>query len=146
MVLMGARASVAGDQRSLGRSAAEVVAVDESGTEVARELVPSEPGLVLHVVHFVDLDDGGRVTTESLGDMSLSVARDCTLEQLRDELREFIFEDELREVDGELADEPRWEDMSSVLREHGIVADEEALLALPFVIELDDDVLTEFDR
>lgn len=146
MVRMGARASVAGDQRPLGRSAAEVITVDESGTVVVRELVPSEPGLVLQVVHFVDLDDGGRFTTESLGDMSLSVPRDCPLEQLRDELRDFIFEDDLREVDEELAAEPRWGDMSSVLREHGIVADEKALLALPFVVELDDDVVTELDR
>jgi hypothetical protein len=146
MVRMGAHASVARDQRPLGRSAAEVVTVDESGREVARESVPSGPGLVLHVVHFVDFDDGGRVTTEALGEMSLSVPRDCTLEQLRDELREFIFEDDPREVDEELADEPRWGDMWSVLRAHGIIADDEALLALPFVVELDDDVATEFDH
>jgi hypothetical protein len=97
-------------------------------------------------VHFVDVDDGGRVTTEALVDMSLSVPRDCTLEQLRVELREFIFEDDLREVDEDLADEPRWEDMSSALRERGIVADEATLHALPFVIELDDDVQIEFDH
>jgi hypothetical protein len=72
-------------------------------------------------VHFVDLDDGGRVTTEPLGDTSLSVPRDCTLDELREELRDFIFEDEVRELDDELADEPRWEEMSAVLRERGIV-------------------------
>jgi hypothetical protein len=137
---MGARASVADDQRPLGWSAAKVVMVDDAGNELAREVVPDEPGLVLSVVHFVDLDDGRRVTTEALGQMSLSVPRDCTLDELREDLREFIFEDELREVDEPLADEPRWEDMSSALREGGIVADDAALLALPFVVELDDDV------
>src|SRR4051794_8360846 len=143
---MGARASVARDQRPLGRGAAELVTVDESGTEVARELVPSDPGLVLQVVHFVDVDDGGRVTTGALGDMSLSVPRSSTLDELREELREFVFEDDLREVDEELADEPRWEEMSSLLRERGIVADEETLHALPFVVELDDDVVAEFSQ
>ena len=140
---MGAHVSIAGDQRPLGRSAVEVVTVDESGNEVAREVVPNERGLVLYVVHFVDLDDGGRVTTEAFGDMRLSVSRDCTVNELRNEVREFIFEDELREVDEELADEPRWEDMSSVLREHGVVVDDEALLALAFLVELDDDVVAE---
>jgi len=142
---MGARASIAANQRPLGRSASEMVTVDESGNELARELLPSEPGLVLHVVHFVDLDDGGRVTTEALGDMSLSVPGDCTLDELRDEFREFIFEDDLREVDEELADERRWEDMSSALGVQGIVADDEALLALPFLVELDDDVVAALD-
>jgi hypothetical protein len=83
---MGAHVSIAGDQRPLGRSAAEVVTVDESGNELAREVVPDERGLVLHVVHFLDLDDGGRITTEAFGDMRLSVPRDCTVNELRDEV------------------------------------------------------------
>jgi len=142
---MGARVSVASDQRPLGRAFAEFVTVDESGMETARDLVPSDPGLVLQVVHFVDIDAGGRVSTVALGDMSLSVPRDCTLDQLRDEVREFIFEDDLRDVDESLV-EPRWEDMSSALRERGIIADEETLHVLPFVIELDDDIQIEFDH
>ena len=117
--------------------------VDESGAAIAREVVPDAPGLVLWVVHFVDLDDGARVTTAALGGMSLSVPRTCTLDELRGELREFIFEDELREVDADLADEPRWEDLLSVLREQGIAADEQALLALPFLVEFDDSVAAE---
>jgi hypothetical protein len=121
------------------------VSVDESGNELGREVVPEAPGLVLRVTHFVDLDDGARVTTEALGDMSLSVPRDTTLDELREELREFVFEDELREVDAELDDEPRWEDMSSGLRERGVVADDQALLALPFVVEFDDGVAAELD-
>jgi hypothetical protein len=51
-----------------------------------------------------------------------------------------------REVDTELADEPRWEEMTSVLRVRGIVADEQALLALPFAMELDDAVAAELSR
>jgi hypothetical protein len=111
------RAGIAADQRSFGTSSAVLVTVDESGTELAREVVPDAPGLVLRVVHFVDLDDGARVTTEALGGMSLSVPRTCTLDELRADLREFVFEDELREMGAELVDEPRWEEMSSVLRE-----------------------------
>ena len=142
---MGAYASVARDQRPSGWSAAKVVWVDKAGNELARETVVDEPGVVLSVVHFVDLDDGLRVTTEALGEMSLSVPRDCTLDELREDLREFIFEDELREVDEELAGEPRWEDMSSALLERGIVADDAALLALPFVVEVDEGVATALD-
>jgi hypothetical protein len=142
---MGVRAALADDQRPFGTSAAEVISVDESGNELARELVPDAPGLVLRVVHFVDLDDGARVTTDALGNMSLSVPRASTLDALREELREFIFEDEIREVDVELADEPRWEEMSVALRERGVVADEQALLTLPFVVELDDGLAAELD-
>lgn len=140
---MGVRAGIAADQRSFGTSSAVVVTVDESGTELAREVVLDAPGLVLGVVHFVDLDDGARVTTEPLGGMSLSVPRTCTLDELRGQLREFIFEDELREIDAELAHELRWEEMSSVLRELGLAANEQALLTLPFVVEFDDGVTAE---
>jgi hypothetical protein len=73
--------------------------------------------------------------------MRLSVSMDCTVNELRNEVREFIFEDELREVDEERADGRGWKDVSSALRVHGIVADDEALLALPFFVELDDDVV-----
>jgi hypothetical protein len=143
MVGLGVRVGVAADQRSFGTSSAVVVTVDERGTEIAREVVPDAPGLVLWVVHFVDLDDGVRVTTEALGGMSLSVPRTCTLDQLRGELREFIFEDELREVDVDLADESRWEEMFSVLREQGIAANEQALLALPFLVEFEEGLAAE---
>jgi len=138
---MGARVSVAEDQTPLGVTTALVVTVDEEGNELAREVVGDAPALVLSVVQFVDLADGQRVTSEALGDMSLSIPGSQTLDELRAELREMIFEDELREVDEELADEPRWEGMSSVLRERGTVADDAALLALPFVVELDEDVV-----
>src|ERR1700754_2877475 len=88
-VRMGARASIAVDQRPLGRAASEVITVDESGNE-ARELIWEEPGrgLVLEVVHFVDLDDGRRVTTEAFGEMSLHLPRGYTLDEVRDAVRE----------------------------------------------------------
>jgi len=54
---------------------------------------------MLDVVQFVELDDGARVTSEPLGDMTLSVRASWTKDQLLADLREFIFEDELREVD-----------------------------------------------
>jgi len=142
MVRMGARASLDEDQRwSKSMSTSHVVVtVDEAGSDVARDERHDEPGLAMSVVQFVDLDDGRCVTTEALGEMSLTLERGCTLEELRQELREFIFEDEMREVDEDLADEPRWADMSAVLNECGVVADDAALLALPIVVELDDDV------
>jgi hypothetical protein len=108
--------------------------------------VPEEPGLQLSIVHFVDLADGRRVTTEAFGEMSLSVPREEDEPELREAIREVIFEDELREVDTDLLDEPRWPEISAVLREHGVVADDAALVALPFVVELDDDVLAALDR
>jgi hypothetical protein len=144
---MGARASIAADQRPLGRSASEVVTVDENGDEPARELIweAPGPGLVLQVVHFVDLDDGRRVTTAAFGEMSLHLPGGGTLDELRGELREFIFEDDLRDVDDERAEAPRWADMASALHGQGIVADDQWLLALPFVVELDDDVVAAFE-
>jgi hypothetical protein len=139
MLRMGARASVAADQRPLGWSTYEVVTVVEGGGEIAREEVVADDGLVFDVTHFVDLDDGRRLTTEQLGAMSLSVPRGCTVEELHEELREFIFEDDLREVDDNL-DESPWDDMLGVLRGAGVAADERVLEALPFVVELDDEV------
>ena len=143
---MGARASVASDQQPLGTSAKVVVTIGEDGTELSREVVPDPPGLVLRVVQFVDLDDDARVTTEAFGVMTLSVSRTCTLDELGEELREFIFEDELREVDEDLGDEPRWEEMSAALRREGIAASDASLLALPFVVEIDDEVSAELSR
>jgi hypothetical protein len=116
--------------------------VDENDNELSRELIWAEAGLglKLQVVHFVDLDDGRRVTSEGFGRRSLYVAGRCTRGELGEALREFIFEDDIREVDEALAGE-RWADMVSALRVHGVVTDDERLLALPFLVELDDDVV-----
>ena len=59
-VRMGVRAGIARDQRPFGTSSSVVVTVDASGNEIARERIVNAPGLVLDVVHFVDLDDGTR--------------------------------------------------------------------------------------
>jgi hypothetical protein len=117
-----------------------VVTADEAGNEVVREFVEDDPGVVLDVVHFVDLDDGRRVTTEASGGMTVSVPRGSRREQVVQDVRELIFDDELREVDEYLREEPRWEAMCSALRRQGVAADDEALAALPFVVELEDDV------
>jgi hypothetical protein len=64
------------------------------------------------------------------------------LEELRAEVLEFIFEEEMREAPAEeMADHPRWEDMLEVLRRHGVTANEATLASLPFVIELHDVVV-----
>src|SRR4051794_7532488 len=127
MVRMGVRATVAAGQRPFGTSAREVITVDESGTELSREVVPDAPGLMLQVVQFVDLDNGVRTSTEAFGVMMLSVPRTCSLDDLREELREFVFEEELLKLDEDLADEPRWEELSAALHQEGVVADDAAL-------------------
>jgi hypothetical protein len=65
MVRMGVRATVAAGQRPFGTSAREVITVDESGTELSREVVLDALGLMLQVVQFVDLDNGVRASTEA---------------------------------------------------------------------------------
>jgi hypothetical protein len=105
---MGARLSVAEDQTPLGVTTARVVTVDEEGNELAREVVGDAPGARPECRA---VRRSGRRPTRyerGLGDMSLSIPGSHTLDELRAELREMIFEDELREVDEELADEPRW--------------------------------------
>lgn len=115
---------------------------DERGREI-RTQGPTEQGVVFSVVHFVELDDGRRLTTERLGEISLEVPRACTVLELEDDVRELIFEEEMREAVGdELADEPRWDAIVQVLSENGVSADEAALASLPFVVELDDSVVS----
>jgi hypothetical protein len=140
LVRMGVRATLDPDRRPLGRSSSIAVSYDKVGNQVAREVVPSEPPITLAVVHFVQLSDGRRITTEAYGHMSLSVWPEITLAELRDELRKLIFEDEIREVDEQLAAEPRWEEMAEVLADVGVAADDADLAALPFVVELDAEV------
>ena len=142
--LMGASVSLANDQSPLGRSAARVLRRGQSGAPIPIE-VPEPPPTVLAVVHFVELDDGRRVTTAELGDMSLHMSLDCTEAELREEVREFIFEDEMREIP-ECRDEPHWEDMIEALARLEVATNEAALARLPFVIELDGGVLAWLSR
>jgi hypothetical protein len=78
-----------------------------------------------------------------VGDITLELGDNLTSAELREEIRETIFEDDLRDID---EDEPRWEELIEVLGKAGIDADEDTLEALPFVIELDDDVARRVTR
>jgi hypothetical protein len=60
---MGVRAWVGEDQEPLGSGVAEVVMTDDAGNEVSREMRGVAPGMVVTFAHFVDLDDGRRITT-----------------------------------------------------------------------------------
>jgi hypothetical protein len=141
---MGAQVSVAEDQRPLGQSSSIVATRDEEGRELL-ERVPTDPGVVLKVIHFVDLDDCRRITTKASGEISLQLPRTSTPDEVRKEIRECIFEDEMREAAAEeIADEPRWPDMLEILLGEGVATDEAALASLPFVIELDDAVTDQF--
>jgi hypothetical protein len=142
IVRMGARASLAEDQRPFVRSTTSYVDVDSRGDVIGRrEIEDDADGLALAIAHFVDLADGRRLTTERYGAITLVVERDIARNDLDDEIRETIFDDEAREVDEELAAEPRWEDMAEILGEVGIRADDATLEALPFVVEVDDAVI-----
>jgi hypothetical protein len=132
MVRMGARGALS-DSPPLGRSTATYRAVDSAGNEFTYQET-QEAALTLALTHFVDLDDGRRL---SVADITLELDDVVTLAELREEIRETIFEDDLRDLDDA---EPRWEDLIDVLAGAGIDADEDALEALPFVIELDEAV------
>jgi hypothetical protein len=141
---MGASVSLAGDQAPLARSAARVVRRGPAGESIPID-VPAPPPAVLAIVHFVELDDGRRVTTEQFGEMSLHMSLDCSEAELREEVREFIFEDEMREIP-ECRDEPRWDDVIEALGRLEVVTNEAALAQLPFVVELDPRVLERVSR
>jgi hypothetical protein len=137
MVRMGVHAAVS-KRRPMGGSTVVYQAVNSAGNTFEYEVTETAE-LVLDLTHFVDLDDGHRV---SIGDITLELG-EVGLEELREELRETIFEDDIREID---VDEPRWEDLIESLGRAGVAADEAALEALPFVIELDDAVLQRVTR
>jgi hypothetical protein len=138
MVRMGVLAALS-DSPSLGRSTATYQAVDSAGNTFEYK-VTEDASVVLDLTHFVDLDDGRRV---SVGDITLALGDNLTSAELREEIRETIFEDNLRDID---EDEPRWEELIEVLGKAGIDADADTLEALPFVIELDDDVARRVTR
>lgn len=138
MVRMGVRVTVALDRPSLGRNVAtySVVAIDAEGNETSYlEEESEEDGLAFDVVHFVELEDGRRVAAE--GEATLYAPDEITREELEDDVREMVFEEELAELD---EDEAHWEDLIEALARAGVVTDEAALEALPFVIELDESV------
>jgi hypothetical protein len=139
-VRMGAHVALADDQTPMGSSTLEILTRDDTGAEVRRSVAGPRPA-VLRIVHFVDLEDGRGVTTEELGEQTLELSLECTEDELRDEIREFVFEEEMRDIP-ELADLPRWTDMIEVLNRAGVLVDEAKLAELPFAVELEADVMT----
>ncbi len=72
MVRMGVRAALS-DSPSLGRSTAMYQAVDSAGNTVEYK-VTEDASVVLDLTHFVDLDDGRRL---SVGDITLELGDDA---------------------------------------------------------------------
>jgi hypothetical protein len=140
---MGVRASLDRGQRVFGSSRL-LATYDDAGRELVRWEESDEHELILGLVQFVDLADGRRITTEGFAVLTLTAPLDSTLAHLRDELREFVFEEEAG-VEDEL-DEPRWEALTAALTAGGVAADAEGLRTLPFVIEVDPEVAAALRR
>jgi hypothetical protein len=133
IVRMGVRASLDRGPRVF-RTSRVLATYDDAGRELARWEERDEHELMLSLVQFIDLADGRRVTTEGFAVFTLSVPPDSTLAHLRDELREFVFEEEAE------LDEPLLDALTAALAAGGVAADAEGLQALPFVIEIDPEV------
>jgi hypothetical protein len=140
LVRMGARVCLAADQRPLGQSAAIVALVDEEGNELRRETQLEPRGVVYEVVQFVELDDGQAITDHRSGQFSVSVVGGQSATELCEDVRELIYEDDLRVVGRPGGHSQRWTELRSALAAAGVHADDARLAALPFVVELDDDV------
>lgn len=104
---------------------------DGTGREVRTEARGRELE-VLEIVPFVELDAGDRVTTAT-GKNRLIVRRDGSAAELREEVRRIAYDDTDRN--------PRWLDLMRDLERKGVKADDAALAALPFVLEIDDEVV-----
>jgi hypothetical protein len=127
MVRMGARGSLIEVPTPPGYRTDVVSFHDRHG-----RLQRTERHVVLDVVQFVDLDDGRRISIPP-GKNLLAVPPGGAPD-LPERVREFIH------ADSGLPDSPLWQDMLEALRHHGVGADRAALAALPFVVELDDEV------
>jgi hypothetical protein len=114
--------------------------VDEGGNETLVE--GAGDGVNLDVHSFVELDNGERVSTEG-GALGLGLSSVATFALLEQEMRDYVFEDELREVaatDQEVAEMlGELEDLIEGLAGSGVVAEETLLRSLPFVVEVEDD-------
>jgi hypothetical protein len=121
VVRIGARASIADDQRPLGRTFMTVLAVDDDGREVLREIADPDP-LVVDVAAFADLADGRRVPLANRGG-TLDMPPSSSVADLREYVRQFLFDDDC-------SDEP----------------DDEALASLPFVVDVDPDLAARLER
>ncbi len=130
-VRLGARVGLSDDPTPAGLTFYDVDTLGQ------RQTLPGGPVVNLDVTPFVELDDQRRIDTEAFG-LSIGLRDRGDLEA---EVRESIFEDELREVaafDAAVAEMvPELDEIAAALertrRGHGC----RRLRALPFVVELD---------
>ncbi len=134
MVRMGARVSLAEDRPPEAYGSTLISVHDAAGRQVRREVRGRELE-VLDIVQFVDLDDSECVAT-SPGETRLIAPLSWSVEQLRDEARRIVYDDGDRR--------PRWHDLLEALEATGISATDASLAALPFVIELDNEVAAQY--
>jgi hypothetical protein len=113
-----------------------MVAVDDTGAEVTRWWEPDPRGLQLALVQFAELAGDRRISTEGWSRLTLSLAAGVSRQDVHDEIRAFVFDDEVEEDD----DESPWAPLVEALAAAGIAVDPDVLSSLPFVIELDDEV------
>jgi hypothetical protein len=121
---------------SIFQSGRVMAAVDETGREVSRWWEPDPRGLELSLVQFADVAGGRRITTEGSSRVTLSLAAGVTRQDVHDEIRAFVFEEDIEE--GE--DESPWTPLLDALAAAGIEVDPDVIGGLPFVIELDDEL------
>ena len=111
-----------------------------------RQTLPGGPVVNLDVTPFVELDDQRRIDTEAFG-LSIGLRDRGDLES---EVRESIFEEDLREVaafDAAVAEMvPELDEIAAALREQDVDTDAGRLRALPFVVELDAAVEARFEK
>lgn len=98
-----------------------------AGEEVGRELRGRDQEL-LEIVIFVELDDSQRVETRP-GEIMLGTRLPWDAGAVRREVRRMVYDDSDRVA--------RWQGLMAELEERGVHADDAALAALPYVLELD---------
>ncbi len=106
-----------------------------AGNEVGRELRGRDQEL-LEIVIFVELDDGRRVETRP-GEIKLGTRLPWDANGVRREVRRMVYDDSDRW--------PRWRDLMAGLEERGVRADDAALVALPYVLELDPALVARYE-
>ncbi len=113
--------------------------------------------IIVTIGYFVDLDDGRRLAPGPFGTSELSFPTGSSRAELDRDLRESLFEDvppgprprdwlsRLVErafgVRWEEEDGPRWIELAGVLREQGAEVTRDELAELPFVTEVEPEVL-----
>jgi hypothetical protein len=135
MVSLGASVSIAPDQEPETYGATLIRVYDAAGREVRSEVRGRELE-VLDIVRFVELDDGERVATDP-GETRLIARLDRTMEELREQVRYLVYDDEDRW--------PRWRELMAVLKDRGVRADDPAIAALPLILEFTDEVIALYE-